>query len=263
MHPANSTNWTLSASLSCKLLLASSIDLISIIMSTSTQMTCSASSSGSSLSQTSLLSGTGKHKRDCKLISSRSTTLLGRSGGLSMAHLCTTLNPRDYLLPGVTSGTYVLHAIASVRIYYSAQLTSSNLNHFGALRIGGVGAKRKNNGNQWVYSHLKGTLVFGYNHYCAGVETTIAETTPASNNNNSNNNGEKAEANGGGREWWFQLVDDETDKVVWKFKLPLSPGYKFNYEFDRPFFHVFQGSVSVDFFPLTHPFLSTRIHISS
>lgn len=159
-----------------------------------------------------------------------------------MAHLCTTLNPRDYLLPGVTSGTYVLHAIASVRIYYSAQLTSSNLNHFGALRLGGVGAKRKNNGNQWVYSHLKGTLVFGYNHYCAGVETTIAETTPASNNNNSNNNGEKAEANGGGREWWFQLVDDETDKVVWKFKLPLSPGYKFNYEFDRPFFHVFQGS---------------------
>lgn len=263
MHPANSTNRTLSASPSRKLLLASSIDLISVIMSTSTQITCSASSSGSSLSQASLLSGIEKHKIDCKLISSRSTTLLGRSGSLSMAHLCTTSNPRDYLLPGVTSGTYVLHAIASVRIYYSAQLTSSNLNHFGALRLGGVGAKRKNNGNQWVYSHLKGTLVFGYNHYCAGVETTIAETTLASNNN-SNNNGEKAEANGGGREWWFQLVDDETDKVVWKFKLPLSSGYKFNYEFDRPFFHVFQGSVSVDFFSLDPSCpIHAHTHISS
>lgn len=196
------------------------------------------------MSQASLLSGTGKHKRDCKLISSRPTTVLGRFGSLSVARVCTTLNPRDYLLPGVTSGTYVLHAVASVRIYYSMQLTTSNSNHFGALR---VGAKRKNNGNQWVYSHLKGTLVFGYDHYRAGVETTIAETTLAPNNN-SNNDGEKAEANGGGREWWFQLVDDETDKVVWKFKLPLSSGYKFNYEFDRPFFHVFQGSVSVDYF---------------
>jgi len=165
-----------------------------------------------------------------------------------------------YLLPGVTSGTYVLHAIASVRIYYSTQLASSNINHFGALRLGGVGAKCKNNGNQWVYSHLKGTLVFGYDHDCAGVGTTITETTL---DNNNNDNGEKAEANGGGRGWWFQLVDDETDKVVWKFKLPLSSGYKFNYEFDRPFFHVFQGSVSVDFF-LNPPFpIHTHTHTSS
>ena len=241
MHPANSTNWTLSASLSCacKLLFASSNDPSSVIMSTSTQMACSASSSGSSVSQASIL-------RDCRLISSRPTTLLGRSGSLGVAHVCTTLNPVDYRLPGVTSGTYVLHAIASVRIYHSTQLTPSNLNHFGALRLGGGGAKRRNSGNQWVYSRLKGTLVFGYDHHCAEVETTSAEATLASDGNIDR---EKAGANGGGgREWWFQLVDDESDKVVWKFKLPLSPGYKFNYELDRPFFHVFQGSVSVDFF---------------
>lgn len=158
--------------------------------------------------------------------------MLGRFGDLGIGRVCTTSNPVNYLLPGVTTGTYVLYAIASVRIYHhNTQLSSNfNLNHIGALRFVN---NNNNNGHQWVYSHLKGTLVFGYDKPCAGTEASpTVEPILALDRG-------KPEANG---EWWFQLVDDETDKVAWKFKLPISPGSKFNYELDRPFFHVFQGS---------------------
>ena len=198
-------------------------------------MTCSTSSSRSSGSHTSSLSRAEKQKRDCKFILSR-PTMLGRFGDLGIGRVCTTSNPVNYLLPGVTTGTYVLYAIASVRIYHhNTQLSSNfNLNHIGALRFVN---NNNNNGHQWVYSHLKGTLVFGYDKPCAGTEASpTVEPILALDRG-------KPEANG---EWWFQLVDDETDKVAWKFKLPISPGSKFNYELDRPFFHVFQGSVSCD-----------------
>lgn len=200
--------------------------------SESTQMTgtvtSSASSSHSSGSQSSLLSGAEALHGEQRVTPSR-PTMPGRSG--SVLHVRMVSNPADYLLPGVTPGTYVLYAIAGARVYHSTQLTSNHTSSLGFGR-GRRGTKDKNNGNQWIYSHLKGTLVFGRDKSSTGTEATTVEELAASNRGEDEPSGE----------WWFQLVDDEADKVVWKFKLPLSPGSKFSYELDRPFFHVFQGS---------------------
>jgi hypothetical protein len=136
-------------------------------------------------------------------------------------------NPAEYALPGTEPGSYVLYAIAGTRIYHSTQLTP---NHAGFGRR----SRHKNNGSQWVYSHLKGTLVFGRDTHSTRAEAATVEEIAASSR-------EEGEPSG---EWWFQLVDEKAGKIVWKFKLPLIPGSKFIYKLDRPFFHVFQGSVS-------------------
>ncbi|KAF9453318.1 hypothetical protein P691DRAFT_658805 [Macrolepiota fuliginosa MF-IS2] len=134
-----------------------------------------------------------------------------RSGSIAQNRIAS--NPADYVLPGVAPDSHILYAIAGARVYHSTQLT--------------------NNGSQWTYSHLKGTLAFGRDKRCTAPETATVEQIIAQNR------GEGEEPNG---EWWFQLVDDEAGKVAWKFKIPLNSGAKFNYELDRPFFHVFQGS---------------------
>jgi Wiskott-Aldrich syndrome protein len=139
----------------------------------------------------------------------------------------------DYLLPGAAPNTYVLYAIAGARIYHSTQPfgTRSGTLSFGRSQ----GSKDKKAGNQWAYSHLKGTLVFGRDRCSPGFEAATVDEIVASS---------QREGGDPSGEWWFQLVDDEAGKVLWKFKLPLDPGSKFSYELDRPFFHVFQGSVS-------------------
>ena len=187
----------------------------------------SAASSHSSTSQGSLSAGSGgpsdRHQPPTRPEPTRS--------GSFVQHKVVS-NPSEYSLPGVTSDTYTLYAVASsARIYHSTQLTS---NHSGTLSFGrSHGSKDKNNGSQWTYSHLKGTLVFGRDrHRASSLEGASIEQIVAQG---------QVEVNG---DWWFQLVDDEAEKVVWKFKIPLGSGAKLDYELDRPFFHVFQGSVS-------------------
>jgi hypothetical protein len=146
----------------------------------------------------------------------------------------TVSNLSDYSIPGVTPGTHIPYAVAGARIYHNTQQS----NHSGTLSFGRNrgGSKDK---SQWVYSYLKGTLVFGQDIRPSGLceETMTVEriTTAATSSQDDGPRGD----------YWFQLVDDETEKVVWRFKVPLNANKKFNYEFDRPFFHVFQGSVSV------------------
>lgn len=190
----------------------------------------SSASSHSSGSQSSLFGGSGvsygNHPTEVRPAPSRA--------GSTPQFRQVASNPAEYLLPGVAPGAHILYAIASARIYHSTQLTS---NHSGTLSFGrGHGSsKNKNNGSQWVYSHLKGTLVFGQDNHSGTSETTTVEQIVVPSRNEGEPKGD----------WWFQLVDDEAGRVVWKFKIPLGAGAKFNYELDRPFFHVFQGSVSI------------------
>ncbi|KAJ3553507.1 hypothetical protein NP233_g12627 [Leucocoprinus birnbaumii] len=200
------------------------------MMPTSARMndivTSSASSSHSSDSQTSFSSAAEAPYPSPQVVPPR-PTMSGRSA--SVLHVRMISNPSDYSLPGVTPSTYVLYAIAGARVYHSTRPAS---NHIGPLSFA-RGRGSKNNGSQWIYSHLKGTLVFGRD------KLSDAETDKTSVEEIVTLNQGEVEPSG---EWWFQLVDDESDKVVWKFKLPLTPGSKFIYELDRPFFHVFKGS---------------------
>lgn len=71
---------------------------------------------------------------------------------------------------------------------------------------------------EWSYSRLKGTLSFGRDW------------------------SSKSAGQGGAQDsekYWFSLVDKDTGRAVWMFKIP--PGM--DYQVDRPFFHVFQGRV--------------------
>ncbi|KXN88435.1 hypothetical protein AN958_07341 [Leucoagaricus sp. SymC.cos] len=202
-------------------------------MLTSTQITAgttlasSASSSHSSGSGGSLFSGTGgpcgNHLLNpSRIMPERSDTLVP---------IRVTSSPKEYVLPGVEKDGYILYAVAGARVYHSTQLTS---NHTGALNFGRSRgrSKDKNDGSQWIYSHLKGTLVFGRDRQSTRSDSSTVDEIVASSQGEGEPNGE----------WWFQLVDEEAGKIVWKFKLPLSRGSKFAYELDRPFFHVFQGS---------------------
>lgn len=71
-------------------------------------------------------------------------------------------------------------------------------------------------GSEWCYSRLKGTLVFGKN---------VVDTGPVD----------------GAENHWFRLLDEISGKAVWMFQVPSGLAY----QQDRPFFHVFQGRVSV------------------
>jgi len=70
--------------------------------------------------------------------------------------------------------------------------------------------------NQWNYSQWKGTLTLGRD---LDTPESIAQGTS------------EAEKH------WFRLADVESGRTVWIFKFPEN----FEYELDRPFFHVFQG----------------------
>ena len=74
--------------------------------------------------------------------------------------------------------------------------------------------------HQWNYSHWKGTLTLGRD---LDTPESLAQGTS------------EAEKH------WFRLADVESGRTVWMFKFPEN----FEYELDRPFFHVFQGRVSL------------------
>ncbi|KAF8893041.1 hypothetical protein BD779DRAFT_1610000 [Infundibulicybe gibba] len=105
----------------------------------------------------------------------------------------------DYL-SGSDSPLYQVYATTPARVYHA---------HLGAKQP------------DWIYSRMKGTLVFGRDR----------DTRPggAGADHRPNNNAEE--------EYWFRLIDEVSGKPVWVFKVP--PGL--NYQLDRPFFHVFQG----------------------
>jgi len=70
--------------------------------------------------------------------------------------------------------------------------------------------------HQWNYSRWKGTLTLGRD---LDTPENLAQGTS------------EAEKH------WFRLADVESGRTVWMFKFPEN----FEYELDRPFFHVFQG----------------------
>ena len=72
--------------------------------------------------------------------------------------------------------------------------------------------------HQWNYSRWKGILTLGRD---LDTPDSIAQGTS------------EAEKH------WFRLADVESGRTVWMFKFPEN----FEYELDRPFFHVFQGRV--------------------
>lgn len=76
--------------------------------------------------------------------------------------------------------------------------------------------KLQSKDNQWNYSRWKGTLTLGRD---LDTPHSIAQGTS------------EAEKH------WFRLADVESGRTVWMFKFPEN----FEYELDRPFFHVFQG----------------------
>lgn len=71
---------------------------------------------------------------------------------------------------------------------------------------------------EWSYSRLKGTLSFGRDWSSKGASQSGAQDA---------------------EKYWFSLVDKDTGRTVWMFKIPLG----LDYQVDRPFFHVFQGRV--------------------
>jgi neural Wiskott-Aldrich syndrome protein len=74
--------------------------------------------------------------------------------------------------------------------------------------------------NQWNYSHWKGILTLGRD---LDTPQSIAQGTSEVEKH------------------WFRLADVESGRTVWMFKFPEN----FEYELDRPFFHVFQGRVNI------------------
>jgi len=74
---------------------------------------------------------------------------------------------------------------------------------------------------EWTYSKIKGLLVFGRDRDIHG--------------------GDKSNIGQGYRlaeTYWFRIVDLNTDRVVWMLRVP----EVFEYQKDRPFFHIFPGS---------------------
>jgi len=74
---------------------------------------------------------------------------------------------------------------------------------------------------EWTYSKIKGLLVFGQDRDVNG--------------------GDKSNIGQGYRlaeTYWFRLIDLNTDRVVWMLRVP----EVFEYQKDRPFFHIFSGS---------------------
>ncbi|KZT63444.1 hypothetical protein DAEQUDRAFT_680399 [Daedalea quercina L-15889] len=92
-------------------------------------------------------------------------------------------------------------AMASARIYQAP---------FGAREDG------------WAYTGLKGTLVFGRDRVVIHAEKPLGSGPGTSFD----------------RRYWFRLVDPAPEKgVIWMHPIPSD----FQYRFDKPFFHVFQG----------------------
>ncbi|KAJ7507352.1 hypothetical protein B0H11DRAFT_2185779, partial [Mycena galericulata] len=89
-------------------------------------------------------------------------------------------------IPGLHPSTYILCATIYARVYHAA-----------------FGSKQ----NEWIFSGLKGSLMFGRDR---GVD---------------------------GQAYWFRLLD-ESGKTIWIFKIP---EINFEYRVDKPFFHVFRG----------------------
>jgi hypothetical protein len=71
---------------------------------------------------------------------------------------------------------------------------------------------------EWSYSRLKGTLRFGRDWSTKSAGQGGAQDS---------------------EKHWFSLIDKDTGRTVWMFKIPLG----LDYQVDRPFFHVFQGRV--------------------
>jgi len=106
------------------------------------------------------------------------------------------------VIPGLSQESYtVLAAASSVRIYHA-----------------------QSRSQEWRYSRLKGTLIFGKDN---------DQQTRADSQATSLDIGK----------YWFRVFDEASGylKPVWVFKLP---ALGFAYELDRPFFHAFQGMVS-------------------
>ena len=72
--------------------------------------------------------------------------------------------------------------------------------------------------HQWNYSRWKGILTLGRD---LDTPESLAQGTSETEKH------------------WFRLADVESGRTVWTFKFPEN----FEYELDRPFFHVFQGRV--------------------
>jgi neural Wiskott-Aldrich syndrome protein len=77
--------------------------------------------------------------------------------------------------------------------------------------------------DEWTYSGQKGTLNFGRSWT---PEHTTRSTHPSDSSSDS--------------PYWLTLADEATGKTVWMFQIPASG---FQYEVDKPFFHVFNGRV--------------------
>ncbi|KAH6910698.1 hypothetical protein BKA70DRAFT_1271259 [Coprinopsis sp. MPI-PUGE-AT-0042] len=75
--------------------------------------------------------------------------------------------------------------------------------------------------DEWTYSRQKGTLNFGRSWTS---EAATRSTIPSDSSSDS--------------PYWFTLADEATGKTVWMFQIPASG---FQYEVDKPFFHVFNG----------------------
>ena len=94
-------------------------------------------------------------------------------------------------------------AIASARIYQAP---------FGAREDG------------WSYTGLSGVLVFGRDRVVMHADRPLGAGPGTSFE----------------RRYWFRLVDTAPGKgVIWMHLIPAD----FQYRFDKPFFHVFQGKV--------------------
>ncbi|RDB19730.1 Wiskott-Aldrich syndrome 1 [Hypsizygus marmoreus] len=101
---------------------------------------------------------------------------------------------------GLLSGSYAVLAVASARIYH-AQLGPKPV--------------------VWCYSRMRGTLVFGKDLSPDAYDHPL-KASPI---------GLEASRH------WFRLLDADSGKPIWMFKIPAG----FVYELDRPFFHAFQG----------------------
>lgn len=109
---------------------------------------------------------------------------------------------RDYLSNLLNpDGTCEIIAAAKAKIYHKAFRASDD---------------------EWTFSNIQGTLVFGEDIAPAGDRVR-----------NTKLGHDLLEP------YWFRLVDSKTSKVVWMSRVPDI----FAYKKDRPFFHIFSGSV--------------------
>ncbi|KAJ7777916.1 hypothetical protein DFH07DRAFT_569407 [Mycena maculata] len=91
-------------------------------------------------------------------------------------------------VPGLHPNTYKVYATIPARVYHAA-----------------FGSKQ----NEWIYSGLSGSVVFGR---------------------------DRGSVDGEG--CWFRLLEQPSGKTIWLFKIP---EISFEYRIDKPFFHVFRG----------------------